>query len=101
MNRAVRRPIVVHLATLELACHAGGRGFGSRRSRFRSACKKASSVVSKGPNASIGIDRLLPTGLDDIRGRPESRRQTAMSLAVGSSLYPRPINALKESIHDR
>jgi hypothetical protein len=24
---------VVHLATLELACHAGGRGFDSRRSR--------------------------------------------------------------------
>src|SRR5919198_602701 len=66
MNRAVRRPIVVHLATLELACHTGGRG-------------------------------LLPTGLDDIRGRPESRRQTAMSLAVGSGLYPRPINPLEES----
>ena len=26
MNRAVRRPIVVHLAILELACHTGGRG---------------------------------------------------------------------------
>ena len=25
--------IVVHLATLEVACHAGGRGFESRRSR--------------------------------------------------------------------
>jgi nucleoside-diphosphate-sugar epimerase len=24
MNRAVRRPIVVHLATLDLACHTGG-----------------------------------------------------------------------------
>jgi hypothetical protein len=26
---------VVHLATLEVACHAGGRGFESRRSRFK------------------------------------------------------------------
>jgi len=30
---------VVHLATLELACHAGGRGFESRRSRLGSTCK--------------------------------------------------------------
>jgi hypothetical protein len=28
-------PIVVYLATLEVACHAGGRGFESRRSRLR------------------------------------------------------------------
>ena len=28
-----------HLVSLELACHAGGRGFESRRSRLRSACK--------------------------------------------------------------
>jgi hypothetical protein len=27
-------PIVVHVATLEAACHAGGRGFESRRSRL-------------------------------------------------------------------
>ncbi len=30
---------VAHVATLELVCHAGGRGFESRRSRLRSPCK--------------------------------------------------------------
>src|SRR5213079_2715687 len=32
--------IVVHLATLEVACHAGGRGFESRRSR-NTPCKSS------------------------------------------------------------
>jgi len=31
----------VHPRTLELACHAGGRGFESRRSRLRTACKQS------------------------------------------------------------
>jgi hypothetical protein len=32
--------IVVHLATAEAACHAGGRGFESRRSRSRTTWKR-------------------------------------------------------------
>jgi hypothetical protein len=32
-------PIVVNVAILEVACHAGGRGFESRRSRVEKSCK--------------------------------------------------------------
>src|ERR1700674_2779125 len=42
-----RVPSVVHLATLELACHAGGRGFESRRSRRRTRCSEACFSRSK------------------------------------------------------
>src|ERR671934_2798515 len=45
--------------------------------------------------------RPRPRGLTQPRRRPDSRRQTAMSLAVGSGLYQRPIDPLEESIHDR
>jgi hypothetical protein len=36
MNSAARVCIVVHVATAEVVCHAGGRGFESRRSRSKS-----------------------------------------------------------------
>jgi len=38
-------PSVVHLATVELACHAGGRGFESRRSRSETRWKQGTRYV--------------------------------------------------------
>jgi hypothetical protein len=54
--------MVVHLAILELACHAGGRGFESRRSR-KNPCKSAYCVVC----AEIGPDYT-----DFFAARPET-----------------------------
>jgi hypothetical protein len=39
-------PFVVHLATLEVVCHAGGCGFESRRSRFCSLAAKRHFLLS-------------------------------------------------------
>src|SRR5207244_4034898 len=38
------------------ACHAGGRGFESRRSRLESACKTTSLVVSRGGKRANEIE---------------------------------------------
>jgi hypothetical protein len=43
MNRAIPRPSSPFVVTLEPACHAGGRGFESRRSHLESARKRQSS----------------------------------------------------------
>ena len=37
MDRAIAPPSSSTVVSLEVACHAGGRGFESRRSRFRKA----------------------------------------------------------------
>ncbi len=42
------------------ACHAGGRGFESRRSRSHSACKTGCSVAAIGSIAAAERARLLP-----------------------------------------
>jgi hypothetical protein len=50
---------VVHLATLELACHAGGRGFESRRSRFLECLQIRTSrdEEEKACKTAIGVMR--------------------------------------------
>jgi DNA-binding CsgD family transcriptional regulator len=45
-------PNVVHVATLEVACHTGGRGFESRRSRLRKPCKRRLPWVATGCRAN-------------------------------------------------
>jgi len=57
MNRAIARPSSPIVVTLELACHAGGRGFESRRSRrkhpanrhLRCQCRRKRLPVSRWP----------------------------------------------------
>jgi hypothetical protein len=48
------------VATGFAACHAGGRGFESRRSRLRSTCKSDGRVASIGAIGATERDRLLP-----------------------------------------
>jgi len=45
MNRAIARPSSPIVVFVEQACHAGGRGFESRRSRLRSTSKSAYLVA--------------------------------------------------------
>jgi hypothetical protein len=51
MNRAIARPSSPIVVSVEQACHAGGRGFESRRSRIRSTCKSTSLVAWIDANA--------------------------------------------------
>jgi len=47
-DRRHRGPVVAHVALTEVACHAGGRGFESRRSR-KSTCKSPSFDAPRPP----------------------------------------------------
>jgi len=46
--------IVVHLATREVACRAGGRGFESRRSRFSKCLHFGVSVPGQARRRDLG-----------------------------------------------
>src|SRR2546430_329577 len=52
MNRAIARRSSAIVVTAEAACHAGGRGFESRRSRLESPCLRVTSC-------SVGAGCLL------------------------------------------
>jgi hypothetical protein len=58
MNRAIARRSSPIVGSVEQACHAGGRGFESRRSRRKTSCKSGSFVASAGVN-----DRRFCAGL--------------------------------------
>jgi hypothetical protein len=63
LNRGDAAFIVVHLATLEVSCHAGGRGFESRRSRLRICLQMRSFVVSIGAGGVLpGSSRAAASG---------------------------------------
>jgi hypothetical protein len=73
MNRAIARrssPIVV---SMEQACHAGGRGFESRRSRLSKCLQQAISVVCIGSmGSSPDSKRAAPP--ETVKWRPGARR---------------------------
>jgi hypothetical protein len=53
-------PSVVFLATLEVACHAGGRGFESRRSRFDSPLQTQGPRVCRARGARLARAPQVP-----------------------------------------
>jgi hypothetical protein len=92
MNRAIARqssPIVV---SLEQACHAGGRGFESRRSRFLFAEFRVAVVEGLGAAADpttvgvLGVRRkvcqrvLFPASLFQFFSRLTDARRTCRRL---------------------
>jgi hypothetical protein len=59
-NIGVQRRLLWGVVVAGSACHAGGRGFESRRSRLRSTCKSVGRVASIGAIDATERDRLLP-----------------------------------------
>ena len=52
--------ILVHLATLELACHAGGRGVRGPSLPCPKCLQTGGSRASEREKSVIDLDRLLP-----------------------------------------
>jgi hypothetical protein len=74
------------------ACHAGGRGFESRRSRLRSTCKSNDRVASIGAIGATERDRLLP---ELCVGRVVLTKYLQNPMLLGH----RPLDAQRETGH--
>jgi hypothetical protein len=89
MNRAIARPPLPIVVTLEPACHAGGRGFESRRSRRKSLQRRQSWRRTRERDRALGqqtiksatrvephalLEQLTPDAADDT---PEVKVTTA------------------------
>jgi hypothetical protein len=99
-------PSVVHLATLELACHAGGRGFESRRSRPRSKSGRFAAMTTSN-GSLLDVERSVSRARAGRRrpgavARPDARAgrvgtlrpRAALSLAARPTSPGRPLGNL-------
>jgi hypothetical protein len=96
MNRAVPRPSGSTVATLKVACHAGRRGFESRRSRLaKMPASRGLRVVSIGAESAnsgskraapdpLSIGKLPATGVSRLSGT----RGTAPAGANAAAVVP-------------
>ena len=66
-------------------CHAGGRGFESRRSRPRKTCKPAYSVAWIDTNAGSRLHRLLPRAELDTQASPRAMQRGSPARSSGGS----------------
>jgi Co/Zn/Cd efflux system component len=86
-----RGSVVVHLALAEVACHAGGRGFESRRSRFGEPPYAGAVALTARQWRRGGVPRSALSGLPPVRAGalPLVLHLSAGSPAAAAARYRR------------
>jgi len=88
MNRAIPRPSSPIVATLEPACHAGGRGFHSRRSRSGAAASGPAAADVQRPDQPASATR-------------PAQRSTTLCVSHAYDLLQTPMVLCRREIHDQ